>query len=239
MKRSILFYLTAISISVLMSTGCKFVSANSKKYALDRSAGGVVALDKTNSGIVTDEYKGIPFNSIHCQGAYDVRYSVGECEVRLSAPDGLISHLTVNIRDGVLSISPDEAWIRNWKDVKVIVSSPSLDRLEIQGAVDFEAEQVIAGSAFELSVEGAGDVDIDRLDARNVSIRVAGAGDIDIERISCEVISAEMDGASDMEISGKADSARFRINGVGSLDIRGLKCPDVAYEKNGIARIRK
>lgn len=199
----------------------------------------MVALDRTNSDIVTCDYEGSVFDAIHCQGAYDVRYTVGECGVSLSAPEGLISHLTVDISDGVLTISPDVANIRNWKNVKVFVSSPSLRRLEIQGAIDFEAERVSSDSGFELRIEGAGDVDIDRLDAGDVSIYLAGAGDIDIDGILCNTLNAQADGASDMEISGKADHARFELNGAANLDVRGLKCPDTVFEKHGIARIRK
>lgn len=239
MKRSILFYVTAISLSVLMSTGCRFVSANSKKYAQNRGESGVLALDRTNSDIVTCDYEGSAFDAVHCKGAYDVSYTVGECKVTVSAPSGLISHLTVDISDGVLTIGPDVANIQNWKNVKVLVSSPTLSCLKIQGAVDFKAEKVSGGSGFELRIEGAGDVDIDRLDAGDVSVYVAGAGDIEIDGILCDTLNAQADGASDMEISGKAGHARFELNGAANLDIRGLKCPDIVYEKHGIARIRK
>lgn len=238
MKLSII--IAALSLTAAISQGCMFVSVDSSKIKL----GGPSITVDDDAPVVTKEITDFTFDSIQAKGAYDMEYRTGECKVILSAPEAIMEHLLVADGDGVLNIGTDGTNIKNWKNVKAVVYAPSLKRVTISGAVDFEADEITAdeyaaNGVFSLEINGAAEFEVDRLKASGFEMEVNGAGEIHVKGMDCKDVKAVVNGAGEIELAGKAASTMFEINGAGDIDVRKLDCDNVKFDRRGAATIRR
>ena len=199
---------------------------------------GKEAITASDNYITKDNMTG-EFHSIQCNVPGDVIYTPGDCAVSLEGPDNVIQHIKVNNENGKLVVKTDGVTIRKLKKFTVRLSSPVLEDLDFNGAIDFSAPQGITALDFNLTVNGAGDVDIKGLQADKAVLTVNGAGDVDIEKLDCERITVAVNGAGDANVSGTARSASLSISGAGDIDASGLQCPAIDSKVHGIGRIRK
>jgi putative autotransporter adhesin-like protein len=65
-------------------------------------------------------------------------------------------------------------------------------------------------------VEGSGDVDARKLEARDVEASIEGSGNIDVH-VSGGKLSATVEGSGDVRWSGTASIERVRISGSGEV----------------------
>ena len=147
--------------------------------------------------------------------------------------------MTVRNENGTLQIKSNAGRIRNLKKITINVSSPVLEELNFNGAVDFNAPEGITALDFNAVVNGAGDIDIKGLKADNASLIVNGAGDATIKDLDCESISVAINGAGDAVLSGRAGRAGLSIAGAGDIDARELNCSDIDTKVRGVGSIRK
>ena len=168
----------------------------------------------------------------------DVIYTPGDCALSINAPDNVLDHIIVRNENGTLEIKTDRK-IRNFKKITVNVSSPVLENLNFNGAVDFSAPQGITALDFSAVVNGAGDITINGLKAGNASITVNGAGDADVSGIDCDALTVAINGAGDAVLAGRAAEADLTISGAGDIDARDLDCPDIDSKVRGVGSIRR
>jgi hypothetical protein len=134
-------------------------------------------------------------------------------------------------QDGRLSLHG-----RSWSHgaIKVDITAPRIAGLEINGASDVELNgldqpnlTIDARGAVDLdasgkvqtltvSSHGAGDLDLEKLDARDATVRIAGVGDVDIS--ASGTVDAAISGAGDISLHRKPARLTSTINGVGSID---------------------
>lgn len=212
-----------IAVAVLAS-GCKFVSVSPKlsgdlednvKTLIANSRG-----DKATEDCVTNDYPvGDSISKIIIDGASDMDFSIGAPSLTISAPARIANHLKITEEGNTLTIGTDGTRISNWENVEMTMSLPTLQRIECNGAIDFEAGDLDCGGDLSIELNGAGDINIDNLTVGNLELVINGAGDI--------------------ELDGTAASAYIEVNGAGDVDITGLSCDNIKTEKNGIGRIRK
>ena len=179
------------------------------------------------------------FHAISCNLPGDVIYTPGECAVSINAPDNVLEHVTVRNENGTLQIKSNAGRIRNLKKITINVSSPVLEDLSFNGAVDFKAPEGITALDFNAVVNGAGDIDIKGLKADNASLVVNGAGDATISELDCENITVAINGAGDAVLSGRASRAGLSIAGAGDIDARKLECSDIDTKVRGVGSVRK
>lgn len=219
----------------------------------------LVALSASSASIITKPVNVDPFDQIVTKGKFDIKYYPGDQSVKICGPQAAVDKFSLQVVNGVLTIdSGKTTFIRNDKLV-VYVSTPTLKGVRIEGAGDFEADRGVVGKNVELTVAGAGDIDVKRLEAETVKISINGAGDIDLENTSCETLEiivngageadieglecrkldANINGAGSADLSGHAQEATIILNGAGGIDISELRCDNINSQINGIGKIKR
>lgn len=220
---------------------------------------GKTASESEANHIVTKTVELVPFDRIVAKGKFDIKFVQGEQSVKICGHESLVKNIRTDVSGKVLTIDAGKSTFLSTDDLVVFVVAPVLKSVRIEGAGDFEAEQGLEAENLELSISGAGDIEIKNLQAGKVGITINGAGDISVERADCESIdvtvngagdvdleeiecgrfSADINGAGSAEVSGHAGSADIELNGAGSIDIKKLSCDNLNSKINGIGKINR
>ena len=180
------------------------------------------------------------FSALECNLPGDVIYTPGDCAVSIYAPDNILDIVTVRNQNGTLEIKTNTSRIRNLKHVKINISSPVLENVVFNGAVDFNAPQGITALDFNATVNGAGDIDINGLKSGNATLNVNGAGDARISSIDCDELAVSIAGAGDAVVSGRVSGkANMSISGAGDIDARELQCANFDSKVRGIGSVKR
>ena len=243
MKKIFTFCMAAALLLPLSS--CRFIHVNDEILQEMEDSG--ITFPGQSSGesitasdnIITKDQVTGDFHSLVCNLPGDVVYTPGECAVSITAPDNVLEHVTIRNENGTLDIRSNLGHIRNLKKITVNLSSPVLENVTFNGAVDFNAPKGITALDFTATVNGAGDMDIEGLSAGKASLTVNGAGDANISKLDCDAIEVSINGAGDAVLGGKAGRADLAISGAGDIDARELDCPDINSKVRGVGSIRK
>ncbi len=179
------------------------------------------------------------FHALTCNLPGDVIYTPGECALTISGPDNVLEHIKVGNDNGVLTVTSDGARFRKLRKLTIHVSSPVMEEMVFNGAVDFKAPQGITALDFKLTVNGAGDIEISGLKADSASVQVNGAGDATVSKLDCEALTVAIAGAGDAVVSGRAGRADLSISGAGDIDAVELKCEDISTKVRGVGTIKR
>ena len=147
------------------------------------------------------------FSALECNLPGDVIYTPGDCAVSIYAPDNILDIVTVRNQNGTLEIKTNTSRIRNLKHIKINISSPVLENVVFNGAVDFNAPQGITALDFRATVNGAGDIDINGLQSSKAALivngagdaTISGAGDIDARELQCTDIDTKVRGVGSVK----------------------------------------
>lgn len=187
------------------------------------------------SGVAkTDSREVGTFHQIALEGAADLTVKVGpEPSVSITADDNLIPLITTSVENGELTISTKES-TSTQLGIKVAITVPSLDKVEIRGAGDVHVEGV-HGPRFMASIQGAGDlkvlgkvdesaadiagagdIDFTGLIAKNSSISIAGSGDV--KTYATGTLKAAIRGSGEIGYLGHPKSVEPNILGSGDIN---------------------
>ena len=111
----------------------------------------------------------------------------------------------------------------------------ALDRLTVDGAGNITIRGY-DGERLALVVDGAGDLEIDGK-AGEVVVSVNGAGDIDARRLEARTADVSVNGAGDVSVWA-SERAKVEINGVGDVDVYG-KPAEFAQDVHGIGDVSR
>ena len=180
------------------------------------------------------------FSALECNLPGDVIYTPGDCAASIYAPDNILDIVTVRNQNGTLEIKTNTSRISNLKHVKINISSPVLENVVFNGAVDFNAPQGITALDFRATVNGAGDIDINGLQSSKAALIVNGAGDATISGIDCDDLQVAIAGAGDAIVSGRVSGkANLSISGAGDIDARELQCTDIDTKVRGVGSVKR
>jgi len=178
------------------------------------------------------------FTHINIKGGVELNLTAGKDQkIDITTEQSHVGDVKTKVKDGVLVIDLKEK--STWKfwdnvNVKITIDVPTLEGLEIAGALDGRLAD-IAADTFVLEIDGAADL---RLEGTcNVfEMEIAGAGDVDAEDFKCTAAEVRLDGAGDVDVYA-SDSIDAEINGVGSMTVHGSP-KDVHKQVNGIGSIK-
>lgn len=241
--KKIAYILGAALLLILPS--CRFISLSEEakeelknNFSMNGESSGerIIASDNyITRNDVTGE-----FSALECNLPGDVIYTPGECAVSIYAPDNILDIVTVRNQNGTLEIKTNTSRIRNLKHVKINISSPVLENVVFNGAVDFNAPQGITALDFRATVNGAGDIDINGLQSSKAALIVNGAGDATISGIDCDDLQVAIAGAGDAIVSGRVSGkANLSISGAGDIDARELQCTDIDTKVRGVGSVKR
>lgn len=244
MKRNI-FSLLCAACALLTLPSCRFITISDElKQQMQGHGFDVIVesngeqIDASDNFITQDDVTG-EFHNMQISVPGDVLYTPGECSFNITAPDNVLDHITIRNENGTLVVKSDGTNFRNLRNLKINVSSPVLENVTFNGAVDFNAPDGITALDFDAMVNGAGDISINGLKAGKVNVTVNGAGDATIYRIDCDNFTLAINGAGDATVSGRAGTADLSISGAGDIDALDLKADNMSSKVRGIGKIRK
>lgn len=192
---------------------------------------------------VTRAFDSLPeFRAVEFSVPADISYSAGECALNITTAQNVLDKLDVRVDGDVLvvELKPGVARLKNVKAFDVVLSSPELRSVGIDGAASFKAGTgVLSSEDFYIEVNGAGDISLASLRAADVGIEINGAGNVTVAGVDCTDIDIEINGASSCTVSGKAESAAAEINGAGDIDLSGLDTRELDSSVNGIGSIKR
>lgn len=190
-------------------------------------------VEKTMEGL-TD------FTGIVANGSADIFFAQADSfSVKVTANEEVFEHLNYRVEDGVLIIgTKDNKPIRAEK-YDVSVTLPLLEAITVNGASDVnQMGEYKADNNLTVSVNGAGDLNLDYVSVPVLSFTLNGASDLRAKDLDVQELKIGINGAGDAVLAGKADKAHFSVNGAGDIDARGLVCGEVTTHKAGAARIQ-
>ena len=237
MKKTLAILSSAVALCLLVS-GCKFIKINGSSFSQIGPSQSKERLDG-NGILTTKTFEVEPFSSIRLDVPADVTYSRADsCILSVSLDENLLEHLCVSVEDGVLAVRSDVS-LRNVKKFMITLSSPILEGLECNGAMDFVAEGPVSGAQFEMNVNGAAEVKIPTLQARSARFVINGAADLDVGLSEAEDVSLKINGAGSACLSGKAKDVSVTLSGAGEVDLRRLSYDHLSKQVNGIGSVIK
>jgi hypothetical protein len=213
-----LLTLTALALALLLLNGCRWTGV------------------KGNGDIVTDSRTVPAFTSVAAEGAMEVKWTTGAPSLTITTDSNLLDHLRTRVSNGELHIEWTKP-LRGTRGIKVNIASPSLERVQLNGAVRFAASR-LSGRELYLEANGATKVTFDgnvnalsaemngasRLDAeslvtRAMELSISGAGRAEVH--VTEVLRVEIAGAGKVIYSGEPKTVTREISGAGSVRKRG------------------
>lgn len=202
MKRNLLFLCSIIAFS-----GCVIVNFTDPSAVAPRGK-------PETFDIATGDFSGIKV-----EGYCDIHYSYGQYSaVSLTLQPNVRPLYAVDVVNGDLVIRTTKRINFRHADIPVLtVASPELNRLVIEGACNFTANDTIAADSMIFVVSGAGSVKAD-LDVRSLSVNIAGSGEF--------------------KFSGKARTADLKLSGMGDLDALPLETSEAMVNLSGAGTVR-
>jgi len=171
---------------------------------------------------VKEERKLEGFTKVRVKGAVELYLVAGKAQkVSVETAADRLENVETYVRGDTLIIDMSNGKGRHfWRDadVNVSISMPSLEAIEVSGAVDAEVSGVDSDS-LKIDIKGAGDLDIEGK-CKTLVIDVRGAGDIDAEGLKCENVELDIRGAGSATVfaSNEIDAD---VAGVASISVYG------------------
>lgn len=195
-------------VSAVMASGCGVV--NVMKHA---------HVDVKGSGVAKSEERQVgDFKRIVLAGSADIVATVGPVlKVVVEGDDNIVALITTLVEDDTLIIKSDESYSTD-KPVRITITAPAIEGIEIFGAGDARIEGVKA-EQFDASIAGAGDITVVG-SATHVTASIRGSGDIDLEDLTATIAEASISGSGDISIHA-TKSLDASIKGSGDIRYYG------------------
>ena len=205
------FLMSLVALVALTMTSC--MSVNFGDNGADKTPTQVSAVNQ----VTTMQ----PFDEVDIAGAFKVVYEEGaEHSVRIEASEQELKEMTVYVKDGELRIRKAVTKPTvSFKNVKVYVTSPMLEKIELAGSGIFAASNPIRSSNdLDVEIAGSGQVLLTDVSSLNADLEIAGSGNIEIGLLVCNEVKTEIAGSGNI-ILGNVACSEMKAEIAGSGDI--------------------
>ena len=196
---------------------------------------------KGEGAVVSKSFDLKDFDQIVINGHADVSFTQADAyEVTVQTQENILEWLDYKVEGTTLVIeAKDKREIRAEK-YDLVIQAPALKKLVVNGASDFNVGSLRSEEDLDIEINGAGDLDFDRIQCNSLTLKVNGAADANLTSISVlKDLKVEVNGAGDVKVTGNAQSASFSVNGAGDIDATGLKVAgEVSKHTSGLASIK-
>ena len=173
--------------------------------------------------IVKHEYRLASFNQVDVDVVANVKLiqsKSGDSRVVLSCPENYVELFKFDVNQGKsqldISFTRDNANIEA-QNVDITVYTPALRKLESSGVAS---------------------VEIDKLNATELSVDNSGVGSMYLYGLSVGKLVVDCSGVGNIELKGVADKVELDCSGGGSIKAEDLKAKEVKAEVSGVGGIR-
>ncbi|HEX4665487.1 MAG TPA: DUF2807 domain-containing protein [Chthoniobacterales bacterium] len=211
MKKNLIF---GFALLVLLATGCDWRGI------------------RGNGRITTESRPVNAFTRVDAGGFYKIEWRPGAPSCRVTTDENLLPYIRTTMEGDLLKLDLKER-VAPTSEIKVALSSPSLDGASLSGAVQFDASS-LGGATFALETSGASKVTLagkvnrllasltgasklraTGLAAADVELSVTGAGRADV--MATNLLRAVITGAGNVSYSGHPKSVEKKITGAGRI----------------------
>jgi Putative auto-transporter adhesin, head GIN domain len=176
-----------------------------------------------------------PLDRIEVNGRTDLTVRAGApMTLSLRGGERVLENLETTVRDRTLIFDPQDEGLNDDHDVDVMITVPQLRAIEANGAGSIHLAN-LASEALELRNTGASDFTASGRVGR-LSAIVEGAGELDLGDLEARDATVRIEGVGDAEVTvwGELDAI---ITGVGDIEYRGN--PTLRSDDQGIGEIRR
>lgn len=157
--------------------------------------------------------------------------------VEVTCEESIIPYLETIEDHGVLKIHFDRD-VYDVDNLKVIVSAPSWDGIEISGSMDVDVPDAITGDVLDLSISGSGDIKVFHADFNTIKARITGSGDISIDGVADD-LDCSITGSGNFDALGcPVLTAKITISGSGDARVDVNETLDVTITGSGNVEYR-
>ncbi len=128
---------------------------------------------------------------------------------------------------------------KNTPAITVYITAPRLEDITVYGAGDIKFDSDLAQEEnLSITINGAGDVDVENVEIGAFECTINGAGDITAESIKCSGnADFTINGAGDIDTKLKCENAKLQVNGAGDIGLN-VKCNELIANCNGVGDIK-
>ncbi|MBK8465758.1 MAG: DUF2807 domain-containing protein [Chloracidobacterium sp.] len=230
MKRlGIIIFASALIIGLVVSNIFSFGRMSDSLFHFSVNFRG----EKGSGKIITEQRDLKGFNAVEVGGVFVVEITAQkDFSFEIETDDNLLPLITTEIENGVLKIEA-EGKLSPTDQIKVRISAPDIDNLDVSGAANLTLSRVknssllveasgasklkIAGETTKLNVEvsGASKLDAEELKASKANVEASGASYIDVN--VSEDLSVDASGASKIVYTGTPASLHKNTSGASHI----------------------
>ena len=183
---------------------------------------------KASKNYITKDVNVSDFNAIKLLGSSDIVYSQskdGKTKVQIYGSDNVVELLDVKVVNNTLHVQfkkNTNISFNNDGRLKVIVSSPNLNAVTLQGSGDIVLNSDINTQDLAISLSGSGDIKSEgNIFSSNLKVQLAGSGDINFKKgIQATTSILSLNGSGDLKTTNiTSASGSVSLNGSGDLKI--------------------
>lgn len=228
MKTSNLFLSICLGISTLCLAACNY-----PKDGIQIKTDNFRDSEKWGK-VITRPIETSQFSHICLAGNADIKFTQGDTlSVEAYGNEKAIEATDIRVEGNVLTVSRKEDIRGNVPHIKLLITAPSIESVEVSGAgdIDFKGETELSGD-LALTISGAGDIDINKLKCNALSVTINGAGDLTAKKIKSEKATMQINGTGDIDAEIKATDITLTVNGSGDADL-DVKCNNLTVTASG------
>ncbi len=175
------------------------------------------------------------FTKLDVRSQFDVYLTQGDKEeLKIKTYESIMPYVDVDQRNGQLMVSLDKKlnnikWLNRDHILEVHITVKELERVELSGACDLYMMTPLVTEDLKISASGASDLDLMKIEGKNIKIITSGASDIDDGDFDVKKLYINASGASDGNIKVVAEVLDMIASGASDFDI------DVNVEELGIS----
>jgi hypothetical protein len=151
----------------------------------------------------------------------------------------------IHIKEGAHATVQISGYKNLLKEIETQVVGSVLKIHKQDESLDFDTDkeivaEITVSSLDELEINGTGDVNVSgNVQSKDFHLTINGAGNINLESITADKLQTEINGAGDVKIkNGTVHAADYSISGAGSINGFGVQCDDVKASIAGAGDIK-
>lgn len=144
-------------------------------------------------------------------------------EVRVETTEELAPKVLTTVEDGKLSLKLESG--RYPKLIlRVVVSSPDIEKLSVSGSGNLFHEGVLhASGSLALKVSGSGDIVTGEIDSRDFEAQCSGSGSIRADKLACDDFDGQVSGSGTIHVGiVSCDDFEAGVSGSGGFSVDRL-----------------
>ncbi len=186
-------------------------------YAMQSCVIHVHAHEDRNYGPTQTEQRDLSgFTGVDAGGVFDIEIQkASQFSVSIEAGEELLPLIETEVSNQTLRIKFDRS-VRNVDDVKVFISMPELNHVDLSGASSVQVESGFVAEKFSLDMSGAASAVLD---------------------VAVNQLVVDLSGASDLELKGKAYSMELDSSGAAEVNAEEMVIKDAVIDLSGASEI--